>query len=529
MSTADARDLRRRVPLRRVLIATHAGIAALFAIGAMVSVVVIDQAHHRNTIRFGATRDAETLAAAVAIGWDRPSTIAAAIDNQTSIRDSVAVVAGTRSRNRTPSPVQSSGRSIATRTQTVAATAGLRGRAGAQLGVGHGKDVVTAWAPVRRGGRVIGSVVLVEPVDPGLPHVAGLLVLGVLGIVAVAAAGVVGSLVARRLAAPIEQLTNDIYHRAVGSETPRPTRGRLVREVAMLATTLESALTRLQRSSHNALRRADRRRTLVQQVSHNLRTPVSVIDLRVQQLELVESGVTELRGAEVAAERTRILAKLREHIAVLNRQIDEVIEATRAGPTDERPELVDLARIAAERLRLIGPIAEHRKLAFQRDLADGTLVEAPRAAVEAVIDELLTNAVKFTPVRSTVRVSVAVDAASSTAVLAVGDSGPGIPADERSDVVKEGVRGRDAPPQTGTGLGLYLVSEIVAGSDGSLHLRDAAEGGVEVRVILPLAQADRGEVTESPQASDEPGIDDEPRGSRALADDRDARASGGAR
>jgi signal transduction histidine kinase len=80
-------------------------------------------------------------------------------------------------------------------------------------------------------------------------------------------------------------------------------------------------------------------------------------------------------------------------------------------------------------------------------------------------------------------------------LLVVSDEGPGVPASERKEVVKSGVRGTHATGTPGTGLGLHLVSEILASSHGSLHLRDAtddggASRGLEVRVALPLDHDD---------------------------------------
>ncbi len=485
VSTAEFRESRNRTPLRRVLIVTHAGIAALFAIAAIVSVVVIDQQHHDATIRYGATRDAQSLAAAVALAWDRPVTLVGAINEQTSIRDSVMIVGG-RSRTldgRLPT-IASSGPPTSAATQAHAAS-GLTGQTAAQLATQGGHHVVVAWAPVRHDNRIVASVVLVEPVDPSLPHTAGLLVLVLLGVAAVVAAGLLGWLVARRVSTPIEELADVVYERAVGSDTPPSFPRRLVREVAMLATTLESALGRTNRDTRAQLRRSERQRTLVQQVSHNLRTPLSVLDLRLQQLELLESN-SLADDPDLHVERARLLAKLRAQVDVLEQQVGEVVERTRSDPADEHTEVVDLAVVVANRLRSTRPLLDHRKAELVTDLKPGSVVEGSRAELEAVIDELVVNAVKFAPPRSVVKVSVRADEQSGTALLAVADNGPGVTPAERTEVLGEGVRGKGAAPGTGTGLGLYLVSQIVTRLDGSLHLREAEQGGLEVRVVIPL-------------------------------------------
>ena len=202
---------------------------------------------------------------------------------------------------------------------------------------------------------------LVEPVDPSLPHTAGLLVLVLLGVAAVVAAGLLGWLVARRVSTPIEELADVVYERAVGSDTPPSvSAGRLFARVAMLATTLESALGRTNRDTRAQLRRSERQRTLVQQVSHNLRTPSSVLDLRLQQLELLESN-SLADDPDLHVERARLLAKLHAQVDVLEQQVGEVVEQTRSDPADEHTEVVDLAVVVANRLRSTRPLLDHRK------------------------------------------------------------------------------------------------------------------------------------------------------------------------
>ncbi len=469
----------RRPPLRRVLVITHAGLSAFFALAAIVALVVIDQEHHEATIRFDGTTNARTLAAAAAVAWDRVPSIATAVADQTSQADGVEM-SGTdggvvdRSGPAIPGSVASSARGSA-----------LAGSSGAELASVAGQSVVIAWAPIKRDGRLLGTVILMEPVSPGLAHTGDLAGVLALAVLAVLLAGVLGWVVGRWIAEPIELLADAAYQGAIGNPPP-PIPRRAVREAAMLASTLRSALERSEQARLASARQADRQRILVQQMSHNLRTPMSVLALRLEQFEMIEGS------EDAATARARIVSRLRDQLAVLANQVDEVISQTASAPPGEDLPVVDVGQVVAERLPGLKALADHRGQRLAADLGTGVRTRAVPAELGAIVDELVVNAVKFSPERSVIRISVKADNMSRSALLVVADQGPGIPAAERKEVVKSGVRGVHAEGTPGTGLGLHLVTEILESSHGSLHLRDVNDAkndhGLEARVALPLDQ-----------------------------------------
>jgi signal transduction histidine kinase len=471
----------RRPPLRRVLVLSHAGLSALFALAAIVALVVIDQQHHEATIRFDATTDARSLAAAAAVAWYRAPSIATVVADQTSEADGVEFTEVSRR------ILDTSGPTIPGSAAAMARMSALAGDAGAELTLAAGQSVVVAWAPVKRDGRILGSVTLMEPVSPGLAHTGDLAAVLILGLLAVVFAGVLGWIVGRWIAEPIEQLADAAYQGAIGNAPP-PIPRKAVREAAMLESTLRSALERSEQARLASARQADRQRLLVQQMSHNLRTPLSVLALRLEQFEMLE-------GREDApSARERIVTRLRDQLVVLADQVDEVITQTETASPGDDGSVVDMGQVVADRLPGLRTLADHRAQRIVTDISGGVRTRAVPAELGAIVDELVVNAVKFAPERSVIRISVNADTMSRSALLVVSDQGPGIPASERKEVVKSGVRGAEATGTPGTGLGLHLVSEILASSHGSLHLRDATDDdngrGLEARVALPLDQDD---------------------------------------
>jgi two-component system sensor histidine kinase GlrK len=104
------------------------------------------------------------------------------------------------------------------------------------------------------------------------------------------------------------------------------------------------------------------------------------------------------------------------------------------------------------------------------------------------MDNLLSNAVKFTPRGGTI--SIAARSERSQLVLEVMDSGPGIPAEERTRIFEAFYQGK--APQgghvKGTGIGLSVVTEFVNAHGGSIQILESKAGGAHFRVRLPLRQ-----------------------------------------
>ncbi len=158
-----------------------------------------------------------------------------------------------------------------------------------------------------------------------------------------------------------------------------------------------------------------------------------------------------------------------------------------------RRTMVDFAEIVRTTARLLGTMAAEKAIVLRVDAPHPVLLWGDSMQLKQVVTNLLVNAVKFTPRRGGVAVTVrsvngsrpAVGRAGrSRAELIVRDTGPGIPTEERERVFQRGVRlALDVP---GSGVGLAVVREIVSAHSGSVRAGEAPGGGAELTVELPL-------------------------------------------
>ncbi len=222
------------------------------------------------------------------------------------------------------------------------------------------------------------------------------------------------------------------------------------------------------------------------EMAHNLRAPLSA---SLSLLELLKDG--ELAGPEQQAEYVgRIEARLRS----LHQTIGEVLTIARARDwSREIPDVVvslsDLARYTEQ---TFGEAAAQKGLRFQvvapEDLPS---VDSGADLLQQVMDNLVSNAIKYTPAGGQVEVSFARTGPNEIQIM-VEDSGIGIPPEEQRKLFGEFFRASNAKKLTsdGTGLGLALVNQTVERHRGRIHLASEEGQGTTVVVYLPIRQAD---------------------------------------
>jgi PAS domain S-box-containing protein len=237
---------------------------------------------------------------------------------------------------------------------------------------------------------------------------------------------------------------------------------------------LERAL-EVEREAAARLRALDEMKdTFLQAVSHDLRTPLAAILGMAITLERGDVGL--------APEETRELAGRIEHNARrLERQVTNLLDLDRLArgvltPTFEPTDVGDLVR------RMV---SESDPSGDQVEVSTETVivpVDAPK--VERIIENLLANAIKHTPVGTSVHVTVT--GSEHGALIAVEDAGGGVPRELRERIFEEFRQGTDAPQASpGVGIGLSLVRRFAEMHHGRAWVEEREGGGASFRVFLP--------------------------------------------
>jgi two-component system, NtrC family, sensor histidine kinase GlrK len=228
---------------------------------------------------------------------------------------------------------------------------------------------------------------------------------------------------------------------------------------------------------------AEERNRFLRHMSHELKTPLA--NIREGTELLMEGAVGTLSG-----EQREVAGILRDNSLRLQRLIENLLsysewQAKRSELETGEIRLLPLMKAAIETYQL--PINAHG-LRLDLQVPDLALV-ADREKLKLILDNLISNAVKFTPDGGTITLRAACDAAGTHMVLDVADTGPGIPHDERPRIFEAFYQG--ATPQgglvRGTGIGLSVVQEFVHAHGGTIELVDGEFSGAHFRVRLPLA------------------------------------------
>jgi signal transduction histidine kinase len=226
-----------------------------------------------------------------------------------------------------------------------------------------------------------------------------------------------------------------------------------------------------ERLAEHREREADAKRLL----AHELRTPLASM-----------RGLTQLIGGfELSdAERQRVASLLELEAGKLQTMVQALLDLEKLPlrDFDASANVLDIGELAGARVEFLRASTD-RALHFSSERA--LRVRGDAALIERIVDNLVGNALKYTPQEAAV--TIRVRRAAGDAVLEVDDRGPGIAPAERAKIFERFARGSTAAGTQGLGLGLSLVAEIARWHRGGVTLDDAEGGGARFRVTLPLA------------------------------------------
>jgi PAS domain S-box-containing protein len=241
-----------------------------------------------------------------------------------------------------------------------------------------------------------------------------------------------------------------------------------------------------ERAQNERLRSVDRMKDeFVALVSHELRTPLTSIR---GYLELVMDDAAQLP------------AETRGYLEIVGRNADRLLHLVgdlllvaqaEAGKLTFDWVAVELVPLVTECVRAAQPAADAAGVELRFTSERSEQISGDPARIAQLLDNLISNAIKFTPVGG--YVDVLVDASARSAVIEVRDTGYGIAAEDQEQLFQRFFRTQSANDKAiaGTGLGLSIAKAIVDAHQGSIRVESAEHHGTTFRVELPAKRSSR--------------------------------------
>ena len=425
--------------------------------------------HERDSLLSDIEADADTMSALVAYPIDSGRSLPAQdLDAYARRTGGHVIVVNTKGIALVDTQHPEGGRDYSQRPEIRRALAGQRVE-----GQRHSNDVgatlLYAAVPTNARGRVNGAVRITyttATLDARVHRVWARLALLCLGVLA--ATAVIAYALARSVTRRVDRLDRATDRLASGDFSTRVEVDASWPELQHLAESFNRMATRV-----SAL--MDSQQRFVADASHQLRTPLTALRLRLENMD-ADVSEHDRRGIEAAAAEVERMSRLVDALLFLARD-----EATaRAGVA------VDVAAVARDRADVWADVARERDVTVDAIGRAHAWATATPGAVEQLVDNLVDNALNVAPSGS--RIVVRVDAAATTVTLHVIDEGPGLDAESRRRAFDRFWRAADAPAG-GAGLGLAIVRQLAEVSGGRARLDARPEGGLDAVVELRAAPA----------------------------------------
>ena len=209
-------------------------------------------------------------------------------------------------------------------------------------------------------------------------------------------------------------------------------------------------------------------------VTHELKSPIASVKLYLQTMQKRELEKEK---------QNEIVAKAIADTDRLGSLVENLLLATKIDRSDymlhfEELNLSDLV------LQLVATHPEIKRM--KTEIKDGIKMQADKLAFTSIVVNLLENALKYSPVET--RCLVSLSEKNKKIILSVSDSGSGIPDEEKQKVFEKFYRigNEDTRKSKGTGLGLYIVKNLVERHNGTIHIHDNQPNGSIFEVWFPV-------------------------------------------
>ncbi|MFH1942823.1 MAG: HAMP domain-containing sensor histidine kinase, partial [bacterium] len=240
----------------------------------------------------------------------------------------------------------------------------------------------------------------------------------------------------------------------------------------------------LERAEREKLEELNRLKSeFVSHVSHELRTPLTSIHWSVENLL---DGIPEKPSPKLQ----EYLSGIHDSSQHLRQMIENLLDITKieAGKIEIYTERVDISEEIQKTLFTLKPLAEKKNIHLEVVAEESLRAEADRDWLQAILTNLLDNAIKYSPERKSVQVKAKLfEEKENTIAISVVDEGPGIPREKQKAIFErfERIKQEKAVREKGLGLGLHIVKKLVELQRGQIWVESEENKGSTFTFTLP--------------------------------------------
>ena len=246
---------------------------------------------------------------------------------------------------------------------------------------------------------------------------------------------------------------------------------------------MHNDLTRLQResASRDAKLQHLSKNRILDMAAHDLRNPLNVICL-------LADGLADQVADRLTEEEQSSLVKIKQTALDMGRLINNILDTARSSPglPDLQLQTGDLEQLVRDCINQIQPLAITKHISIvllcEEELPN---ISADLGRIQQVIDNLLGNAIKFSPMKT--RVELRLQMTPQGLLMTVCDQGPGILEDELTTIFQPFIKGtaRSTQGEPGNGLGLAICVSILEAHGAKIWAENAPQTGATIKVLLP--------------------------------------------
>ncbi len=284
--------------------------------------------------------------------------------------------------------------------------------------------------------------------------------------------GVGSVLIARRALRPLERMARDIDAIGVGKPLMKLEVPDTNDEIEKVGQSFNALMERI-------VTLIDSQRNFLLDASHELKTPLTVIQTEIEMLQMNPS---------LTSDEKENLQNLLSEVEYASKLAVDLIYLSRLESSASTFSNVDISAVVKEVISHHSSLAKRKDIALVVKISGRSFVRGDHEPLKRAISNVVENAIKYTPTGGRVEIIGRADRSTSMFVLTVQDNGPGIGADELPRVFDRFYRTRSARggDEKGSGLGLSIAKRIVEQHQGTVAMKSEPGKGSAVRIEIPL-------------------------------------------